>query len=89
MPNEKNIYDIDARYWLAFGSVTANAQSNADERISAIDNTPSVRPSSGGIEITVQGESTSTFYIYSITGQMVKSVDISGSTFIDLPRDAI
>ena len=71
---------------LAFGSVTANAQSNADERISAIDNTPSVRPSSGGIEITVQGESTSTFYIYSITGQMVKSVDISGSTFIDLPR---
>ena len=40
---------------LAFGSVTANAQSNADERISAIDNTPSVRPSSGGIEITVQG----------------------------------
>ncbi|WP_278744453.1 T9SS type A sorting domain-containing protein [Muribaculum intestinale] len=71
---------------LAFGSVTANAQSNADERISAIDNTPSVRPSSGGIEITVQGESSSTFYIYSITGQMVKSVDISGNTFIDLPR---
>ncbi|WP_295730980.1 hypothetical protein [uncultured Muribaculum sp.] len=71
---------------LAFGSIVTVAQSNDIEQISAIAHTPSARPVSGGIELTTPGDAPCCFYIYSITGQMVKSAEISGSAVVELPR---
>lgn len=71
---------------LTFGAVAVSAQSHVGDQISAVDETPAVRPVSGGIELTAPGDAPCHFTIYSITGQMVKSVEISGSAVVDLPR---
>lgn len=71
---------------LAFGSITTIAQSHDIEQISTVNEVPAARPVSGGIELTTPGDTPCCFYIYSITGQMVKSAEISGSAVVDLPR---
>lgn len=45
---------------------------------------PAMTTRSGGIEITVPAATTTTFYIFSITGQLVKTVDVSESAFVEL-----
>ena len=71
---------------LAFGSVAVSAQSNVGEQISAINQTPTVKSVSGGLELNTPDDTTCHFYIFSITGQMVKSLEVNGCTTIDLPR---
>lgn len=45
-----------------------------------------VKTRSGGLEISVQSEHTVTFHIYSVTGQLVRTVKIADSSeSIDLP----
>lgn len=59
-------------------------QANADERIEA--NAPQLKAASGYIELTVSSETTFTFHIFSITGQLIKRVEVSdGSLQVELP----
>lgn len=47
---------------------------------------PTLKAVTGGIEITINDDSKHDFYIYSITGQMIKSVTLSETSIIDLPQ---
>ncbi len=48
---------------------------------------PSVSASVGHITLTVNDDEVVNFYIYSITGQIIKTITISqGSTTVELPR---
>lgn len=69
-------------------SYPAVAQSDNvdDNAIESIVIVPSMKPVSGGIEISANDTKSHHFYIYSITGQMIKSVDIQDSQVIDLPQ---
>lgn len=51
---------------------------------SVVADQPAMTTRSGGIEITVADGSAHTFYIFSITGQLVKTVEVSGSAFVEL-----
>ncbi len=69
-------------------SSTAMYSYNAFEEESAIvvNSGPALKSVSGGIEITISDDSKHEFYIYSITGQMVKAVTLSETSVIDLPQ---
>ncbi|WP_287212844.1 T9SS type A sorting domain-containing protein [Muribaculum sp.] len=54
--------------------------------ILSVENMLVVKPVSGGIHISVNDAETHQFYIYSITGQMVKSVSVSENAIVDLPQ---
>lgn len=48
---------------------------------------PSASPVEGAVELTAPGTGQLTFHIFSITGQLVKTVSIEGETArIELPR---
>ncbi len=47
---------------------------NDDAITEVIDNSPTIKPVTGGLEITVSDGKAHEFYIYSITGQLVKRV---------------
>lgn len=71
---------------LAFGSVATAMQAPDTDQISAVDRTPAVKAIGGGLEISTPDDAPCHFYVYSITGQMVKSVVITGSAVVELPR---
>lgn len=54
---------------------------------SSITAQPSAKPVHGGLELTVPGDDTVTFTIYSITGQVIKTVNVGGgSAHVELPK---
>lgn len=71
---------------LAFGSVVVGAQSGVDQRIAAVDETPQARAVGGGIELAAPADAPCRFTIYSITGQIIKSVEVSGTTVVEMQR---
>ncbi len=69
------------------GSMAMDSYREFDEEsIVAINTAPTLRSVTGGIEITVNDDAKHDFYIYSITGQMVKAVTLSETTVVDLPQ---
>lgn len=63
------------------------AQSADDDLTSFVTaSAPTMKAVAQGIELTVTDGETHHFYIYSITGQMVKSMDVNESVTVDLPQ---
>lgn len=58
---------------------------NTEQDMTIVTSTPTIKPLSQGIELTVPDGETHMFYIYSITGQMIKSVEVKESAVVDLP----
>lgn len=85
---KKTIMTLAIATFLAFTMPGAMAAQNADDEItsSMTASTPAMKAVSQGIELTVSDGEVHHFYIYSITGQMVKSVDVTGSVTVDLPQ---
>lgn len=69
-----------------FSPAVAHADNVEDSSIESIVVAPTMKSVSGGIEISANDDQTHHFYVYSITGQMIKSVDIQDSQIIDLPQ---
>jgi hypothetical protein len=49
-------------------------------------NVPTIKSIPHGVEITVSDGESRTFYIYSITGQMIKSIEVSENVTVELPQ---
>lgn len=65
-------------------SVAAN---QADGITAVTEPQPVVKVKKGGVELEVPEGTVSTFYIYSITGQLVQTIKLaSGSEVIELPQ---
>ncbi|MCM1094578.1 MAG: hypothetical protein NC248_11740 [Bacteroides sp.] len=58
---------------------------NTMQDMTVITSAPTVKAISQGIELTVSDGDAHQFYIYSITGQMIKSVEVRESAVVDLP----
>lgn len=55
--------------------------------LSASVPTAQVKVVQGGVELSVADDAAETFHIYSITGQMIKAVDLQqGTRQVELPR---
>lgn len=67
-------------------SAIGSYHSFEEDSITAINAGPALKSVSGGIEIAINDEAKHDFYIYSITGQMVKSITLSETTVVDLPQ---
>ncbi|WP_302062571.1 adenylosuccinate synthetase, partial [uncultured Muribaculum sp.] len=59
---------------------------NDDAITEVIDNSPTIKPVTGGLEITVSDGKAHEFYIYSITGQLVKRVKADYTLTVELPQ---
>ena len=70
------------------GATNNNTPNPSDENItSSLNEQPSLSTSSGCIILTAPQSKTVKFYIYSITGQVVKIVSVSsGETIVELPK---
>ncbi len=70
------------------GFAENNALSPSEDNIVAqIPAQPTLKASSGQISLTVPADKTVKFYIYSITGQIVKTVSVSsGAAVVELPQ---
>ena len=69
--------------------VANNSASNpTDENISsAIVEQPTISTLSGGISLTTPSDKTTKFLIYSITGQVIKTITVSsGEVIVELPK---
>lgn len=67
------------------GQWLANAKSAVEIRVS--DRTPAVTVDKGYLELTAPESETVKFEIFSITGQLIKSVTVKSSTVkVDLPK---
>lgn len=63
------------------------AHSAEDDMVSSVTaSAPTMKAVSHGVELTVADGDVHHFYIYSITGQMVKSVDVAETVTVDLPQ---
>lgn len=73
---------------LAFAMPAVIFAQSADDDLtsSVITSAPTMKAVSQGIELTVTDGETHHFYVYSITGQMVKSIDVNESVTVDLPQ---
>lgn len=73
---------------LAFGPVAAVAQSGAADRVeaAAVGDAPTAKATSGGIELVAPADTKCHFTIYSITGQIIKSTDVTGRTVVEIQR---
>lgn len=71
---------------LAFGSVAVSAQSHSGAQISAVEETTAIKPVGGGVEISSSDDVARRYYVFSITGQTVKSGEVVGSAIVELPR---
>lgn len=72
---------------IAAGSIVAAANVNPDSTVREhIDRCPELRLHPGQVELTVSSPEPESFAIYSITGQLIKSLTISGSELVDLPQ---
>ena len=52
----------------------------------AVESVLTVKPVGGGVQITVNDTESHQFYIYSITGQMIKAVTVLDTVVVDLPQ---
>ncbi|MDE7396517.1 MAG: T9SS type A sorting domain-containing protein [Muribaculum sp.] len=66
--------------------VAVSAVSFDGESIQMLDSTPTVKVVAGGVQIVTSDGEPKTFYFYSITGQLIKSVTVSDSAVVDLPQ---
>ena len=78
---------------LLLSAISGSGIAIADDKVPSatiqgrIDNLPAIKVYSGQVELTVNGNESESFAIYSITGQMVKSMTLSsGSEIVDLPQ---
>lgn len=78
---------------LALVLMTTGAQAVASPAVahdgvaSSISAQPMAKPVQGGVELYVPADGTETFTVYSITGQVIKTVNVAqGSTFVELPK---
>lgn len=69
----------------AFVLPTDTLADNAEHDMSVAITTPSIKMIPQGIELTVNDGEAHQFYIYSITGQMIKSVEVRETAVVDLP----
>lgn len=71
-----------------FVGATNNTPNSADEIISSsLVEQPSISTASGCIILTAPTDKTIKFYIYSITGQIIKTISVSsGETIVELPK---
>lgn len=60
------------------------SQAPARQQVETVSS--SVRPCAGYLEITATADAPMRFYIYSITGQLVKSIDVLGTVQVELPH---
>lgn len=58
----------------------------ASEARPSIECQVAVRAGSGYLELANPGDAVRRFHIYSITGQLVKSVDVQGTAVVELPQ---
>ncbi len=58
---------------------------NTIQDMTVVVSSPVVKAIPQGIELTVSDGDAHQFYIYSITGQMIKSVEVRESAIVDLP----
>lgn len=78
----------------ALGVVIASPQSSASQRdnnsktiSSETITSPTMKPVSAGVDLSCFDGQTHRFYIYSITGQMIKSIEVTdGHVYIELPK---
>ncbi|MBE6318769.1 MAG: hypothetical protein E7081_07340 [Bacteroidales bacterium] len=54
--------------------------------IQSVINVPAMKAGHGYIELSVPGDEAISFAIYSITGQSIKTITISGTMKVELPR---
>ncbi|MCM1517458.1 MAG: hypothetical protein NC117_02290 [Pseudoflavonifractor sp.] len=64
---------------LAAPAIQAYASTPAEEAVSPVVKAPVMRVTSTGIVLTASDDSGHQFYIYSITGQMIKTVTVYSS----------
>ncbi len=62
------------------------SQISDGESMSSINRTPLLKAVPNGIEITVRDGVARRFYIYSITGQVIKSVEVAENVTVELPQ---
>ena len=67
-------------------STTVLARPVDGDNVQSVETVLAVKPVGGGIQITVDDTESHQFYVYSITGQMVKSVTVSETAVVDLPQ---
>ena len=70
------------------GVANNSASNSADENISsAIVEQPTISTLSGGISLTTPSDKPTKFLIYSITGQVIKTITVSsGEVIVELPK---
>ncbi|PWL58716.1 MAG: hypothetical protein DBY35_12240 [Bacteroidales bacterium] len=85
---KKKIMTLAIAACLAFAMPAVTFAQSADDDLtsSMTVSAPSMKAVPQGIELTVTDGETHHFYIYSITGQMVKSMDVVESVTVDLPQ---
>ncbi|MBQ7042638.1 MAG: T9SS type A sorting domain-containing protein [Muribaculaceae bacterium] len=73
---------------LYIGATNNDTPNSTDENItSSLIEQPSISTSTGCITLSAPEDKTIKFYIYSITGQIIKTVTVSsGKTIIELPK---
>jgi hypothetical protein len=71
---------------LTCGSVAVSAQSHVGAQISAVEEVSTIKPIAGGVEISSNDDASRRYYVFSITGQTVKSGEVSGNAVVELPR---
>lgn len=72
----KKIYSAIIAMTMALASpaLTAYAYSPEMEAVAPAENIPTMKVTATGIELCAPGDTSALFHIYSITGQMIKSV---------------
>lgn len=72
------------------GAIAAVSPSGGDTQssVTVATTAPSVKSGAGHIELTVNDDEATTFYIYSITGQLIKTVTVTsaGTVSVELHR---
>ncbi len=62
------------------------SQTGDGETLSSVNRAPLLKAVANGIEITVRDGVARRFYIYSITGQVIKSVEVAECVTVQLPQ---
>ncbi|MDE6048975.1 MAG: T9SS type A sorting domain-containing protein [Paramuribaculum sp.] len=88
---KKYILNILAVLCVSASSICADAMPSQDQAFATerLENeTATVSPVSTGISLSVKADKTERFYIFSITGQLVKTVDVEAGSVqsVELPR---
>lgn len=91
MDMKRLLFCIFAMFLINFSSADAFASDDDNQHLTSErleKEIATVSPTSSGITLTVNGENVERFYIFSITGQLVKTVDVESSEVlsVELPR---